>query len=655
MKSLILIAVSLLMFTNVIGQTFILTGENASEVEINAANDLYADLVKVYPSEKVVIKKNSDKLKCSDYRNLIVIGKKNSSEEIASFLNDYKELKPETFVLKSQTDKKGHNVLYIAGADDRGLFYGVYQFSQDVLGIDPCEYWTDCKPAVKENFSIPHISYEESAPIFPLRGYFDNDNDMLANWKGRKLIVELDTWKEMINSLARMRYNYIDIHDLLGRTEYYYRDFYKNLTEYHTDLELVDQVIDYAHSKGMLVQIPIYLGWEFHHIDLDKICLSENMEHWMDVYDYYLNESPIGKGDLFLQRPRHPYYDHAYFCQEEAEAGIKPGPLMTTMFNRLYEKIKKRNPDALLFCDLWSEGRIMWKKGEFKPNKEIQFLWADYGESNFRDWPEDHRGHPFGIYIHAGVWQNHVMQDPYPGLIQKAVVEANQRQMNNNILVNGQDFKHFILNLEACAKAAWSPDTFDSEQFYLDWTSRYFGEKAAPVVVESLKELHTAHLPAGGFRRIMAWKTVKTLNLLQKGKVLKVDDYAIKRAHDFANEAYLMAEKNKEKIKAKDLNVYNDQILFPAKIFMENVQLAEAVIVFNNTVYKLKNEPFKVGRDDLDEVGMDMLNKLITLRKSLDSGSGWDKWEGWTKCKNFRMHTPPPTIEEVESVLSKFN
>ncbi|MEM6966697.1 MAG: hypothetical protein AAF573_18175, partial [Bacteroidota bacterium] len=336
MKKLLLIVTIFFSLIVVNAQTLILYGEKASLVEQNAANDLKSDILHVYPKEEVIVKKCTTPLK-NNYKRVIVIGTKQSNKVIRELYSKKQiellenELEPETFVLQTlpSNDFIPVKALYIIGADDRGIYYGTYEFSEKVLGIDALEYWTGKKAQGPAKFNIPELSFREKPPVFPMRGYFDNDNDMLANWKDRKLIVEFDTWKEIINSLARLRYNYIDAHDLLGRPEFWVWDYYKNMTEYHTDLELVDKVFDYIHSKGMMIQIPMYLGWEFKHIDFDKICLTEHHNHWMEVYEYYLTQSPFGKGDIFLARPRHPIYDYAYSCEKEDQAGIKPGPLMT--------------------------------------------------------------------------------------------------------------------------------------------------------------------------------------------------------------------------------------------------------------------------------------------------------------------------------------
>ena len=73
------------------------------------------------------------------------------------------------------------------------------------------------------------------------------------------------------------------------------------MTDYKTDLELVEKIIDYAHSKAIMIQVPMYLGWEFYHITDKEVCLSENYDRWMEVYDYYLKNSPQVKQIYFYK------------------------------------------------------------------------------------------------------------------------------------------------------------------------------------------------------------------------------------------------------------------------------------------------------------------------------------------------------------------
>jgi hypothetical protein len=656
MKNLILTIFLSLTIIELNAQTLILYGDKSTDVELNAANDLKADILKVYPNESVNIQ-NAEKSVKGNYDKIIILGTRQSNRLITKLYTESQsrllktKLEPETFVHQTLPSSEGNSskTLYIIGADDRGTYYGVYEFSNNILGIDALEYWTDKKPKAQKKFEIPEMAFREKAPKFPMRGYFDNDDDMLANWKDKKLFVEIDTWKEMINSLSRLRYNYIDPHDLLGRPEFWKWDYYTNMTEYHTDLDLVNQVIDYAHSKGMMVQIPMYLGWEFHHIDFDKICLTEHYDHWMEVYEYYLTKTPFAKGDIFLARPRHPIYDYAYYCEEEEKAGIKTGPLMNKMFQGLSDLIQKYRPGATFVCDLWREGRPMWKDGDFSPDKNIQMLWADYYGGDFREWPEDHKGYDFGIYIHAGIWLNHVIQDPLVHQISAAVKEAVSRDMTHNIFVNGQDFKHFILNLEVCSRLAWDPENFDPDEFYKEWTSRYFGKQASPLIINSLKLLNEAHTALAGYKDITT-ASVNTLNNIEKGEFVSSNDFrSTLKGIGLAKASLETAITAASLVPEEAQLVYEDQIVFPATIYYDNIVLLETVTLYC--------EFLQSGIEDAktyDIYANNMRNALIKMRNTLDEGSKWKKWEGWTKCENFRVYTPPPSIEFVDKVIMMY-
>lgn len=633
------------LFSSIKAQTLIVYGDKATAVEINASKDLAADY-KQMSRETIEIVQYKKNINTKKYENVIYVGTTSSNSFIKALVQAelsvlFKEaLTPETYMLKSFNNKTH----LIIGADVRGVFYGVYEFSKRVVGTDPNAYWIGYQPQMKNNVIIPTLSYRAKPPVFKYRGYFDNDNDLLANFKGRKLIVELDLWKEIINTVARLGYNYIDIHDLLGRPEYYLREYYINLTPFHTDLKLVDEVIDYAHSKGLLVQIPMYLGWEFKHISLDETCLTTYHDKWMATYEYYLTQTPIAKADLFLQRPRHPIYDWAYKCEEETKQGIKTGDLMNKMFEGLAQLIHKYRPEGVLFCDLWSEGRPLWESGEFSPNKNIQMLWADGGHANFKEFPKDLKGYEFGIYIHAGVWYNNVTQSPYPDKIKEAALLAVDRKMTSNFLVNGQTFKDFLLNINACGLCAWDPVAFNPETFYKEWTTKYFGKNVAPSVIKVLKLTYDANQPIGGFRNTMN-TSVQILTKIAKKNYSLESLTNVETSIIPAEKAFLLAKKLLPTIAENKRTSYIDQIAYPSEIYLLNLKFLKSVILFNNA---LSNQN---KTDDIKQKGEEMKQALVALRNKLTEGSGWEKWQDFYKPENFRIHTPPPTLEMMDKIV----
>ncbi len=303
---LIIVAASNVAFAARINVVF---GVKATQPEKNAARELSDDIERVCGVAPKLLT-DTDWLKIKNEKKTIsfIVGTPEANAAVKQMVSAGKvdvsasTPGPEAFVIQPLA---GTRTVVISGSDIRGVFYGVYEYSSRYLGMDPYAFWMGKEPVPKKEPPIPPAEIRSKPPVFTLRGYFDNDNDMIANWKGRKLVIEFDLWKEMIDSLARLRYNYIDIFDTLGRAEFWNWKYYTDkVPDYHTDLKLVEQIIDYAHGKGMMVQTPVTFGYEFHRLPIEKICLSRYHQDWISVFDYYLNKTPLGKADLPRRRSK---------------------------------------------------------------------------------------------------------------------------------------------------------------------------------------------------------------------------------------------------------------------------------------------------------------------------------------------------------------
>ena len=638
----------------------IVYGEAASAPERHAAAELARDLARTR-GVKTRVLSDADWDSRRNDEALFLVGTPDTfgriREQARKLRVSAADPGPEAFVLHAAPDRAE---VVIAGCDARGTLYGVYEYSRRVLGVDPMEFWTGKEPPKQDGIAVAPLDYRERPPAFPLRGYFDNDSDMLANWQGKKLIVEFETWKEMIDSLARLRYNFIDLFDTLGRTEFWVWPYYRErFPGYRTDLDLVNRIIDYAHEKGMMVQVQTYLGYQFSHLDYNDKCLLRHHDDWMAGYRDLIENTPIGRADLFLHSPRDPWWDRPYRCGYEAALGIDAGALHTRVINELQGLIAAHNPKALLLCSLWSDGKKHWDGSSFKPDRSIPMVWSDDGYGRYPSWPPDFKGHEFGIYIHAGYWRNHVIQDPYPDRIAASLREAQSRGLSRYVNVNGQDFKHFILNLEAAGRAAWDPDAFDPNAFYDEWTGRYFGP-AGPTARRSLEALHQAHdLVSGGFAHL----TMVTKIVLKTAGfgVPYIDRMTAAQAEAglvAARRSLELATAAREQVPAEARLVFDDQIYFPAKIFLANLELNAAVLGLAEGRQVLMNPLVSLGkkfaawraRPGQKKQATESLDRLLKL---LEAGSGWDKWDGWTKVENFRKYEPPPTREELAAALKK--
>lgn len=121
------------------------------------------------------------------------------------------------------TLENGRKAIVLAGSDVQGLQYAIYDYSSEVLGIDPLEYWTG-KTAnmVSDNDLLVFENRSIAPPEIPILCYFENDVDELANYRGKLLEYDWETYTEMINSLVRLKYNAIQLFDMLGRPEFFF-------------------------------------------------------------------------------------------------------------------------------------------------------------------------------------------------------------------------------------------------------------------------------------------------------------------------------------------------------------------------------------------------------------------------------------------------
>jgi hypothetical protein len=292
----------------------------------------------------------------------------------------------------------------------------------------------------------------------------------------------------------------------------------------------------------------------------------------------------------------------------------------------------------------------MWGNGQFSPRREVQLLWADDGFAKFEEWPSRLRAYTFGIYVHAGVWKNQVVQDPYPQRIKEVVDEAVVRGMTANILVNGQNFKPFIFNLEAYARAAWAPERFDADAFYLEWTSRYFGEAASSLSVESLKLLHQAHDYSIGFREVTKASEKILKNLNQRSfEMEEITD--VRTSLALVRKSLELAEQAESLVPQSALDVFDDQVLFPCRLYGENLELLKSLIDFNNAYVANRGNRSSKAKAFVRTSGLFAREQLLNLRATLERGSRWKKWKNWTHPDNFRIHTPPPKLEDIDSII----
>jgi hypothetical protein len=622
-------------------------GSGATPPERHACEDLRADLESVLGAPVELAVEDADR---RDAGTVYLVGTPASSGWVAALVaQGGVTLSPTSpgpggGVIRT-LDRPGCGPLVLlAGSDAAGAQRAVYTYAREVLGVDPAKYFTGYAPQRRPDFTPPPFDQTLPPPRVPTLCYFDNDNDELANLSRPYLQFDRDTWRGVIATLVRLGYNAIDLHDHLGRSEFYRWDAYKALRpDYHTDLDLIDWVIDYAHARGVRAQIPMYLAWEFRQLTEEQaVCWTQHKQAWIDLWRHYLTETPLGKADLFLDRPRSQLWD----CPYVSACGEDTATVMTEAFAALRDVVLEHNPAATLLCDLYSEGRDVWATGRFNPPKEYVMLWPNDGFGRLPGPPGDKRGYRWGCYMHAGFWLNHVVQDPYPERIADSMrTMLCEYGADAYCLVNGQTFRHFILNLEAYARACEEPETFDGREFSRQWSRRYLGEEAVAPAVQAMEQLHAAS--EEGYVRLMHNVVAALTACVEKQRVEDLAELRRRRqaaaSRLEALRAALKTAEEAERCARDQAGFAHDQLVLPIRLFAETAELhlllLETLLAWN------ENRP-----EAANERARDAAAVLCEHLETRARGDKNPKWAGWYDPRTRRPNGGFPDLAVLEGL-----
>ena len=561
----------------------------------------------------------------------------------------------------ARADVDGRQVTVLAGSDPQGTQYAVYDYSRDVLGVDPLRYWTGVEPEPIENLDTGDFAERVvEPPKIPYLVYFENDVDELANLRKPLLEYDWETYTELIDALIRLRYNGIELFDALGRTEYYTRPAYIALRpDYQTNMALIDRMIDYAQQRGMLVQVDMILGRQFGQITTEQSnCWSQHKQAWIDTWSFFLNDTPLGKADIFALRPRNQLLDWPYTssCDED----------LVTVFNEVYAALgallDEFKPDAVRVCTCYDDGMELFNEG-FGPPRDFIVAWSDDGWGGFRVLPEDTRGYRFGTYMHAGFWLNHTVHDPYPEKVEEIMSMMVERfGADDYMMVNGQTFRPFMLNLEAYSRFAEILLDFDGDAFYRDWLSRYFDEAAIDDTVKALKKLHAAQFDNVGYVENL-WEIKEAVAYLSDAPIdrpgrspvpvafekIEPDLAATERRLEIIREADELATAAMA-LSGRNEDFYHDHIVLPIRLYRDLLDFETSL----HQMVKLKRA-FEENRDTDSLAGARVFleqakRNLETLYERRLAGDRLERFSGWYDPARRRPNNGFPARADLETI-----
>lgn len=395
----------------------------------------------------------------------------------------------------------------LLGHGTLGVAYAVERFRRQWLRLDPLAFWLGAEDTVARVAGTPAPAHEAqgltpgdvtvAAPVFRDRIFYENDADELINWSGRRLQLEWPHWKELIDTLVALGYSGLQVFDSAGRSEFVYWDYYRANACYELDAPLLGRVLDYAHERGLMLLVQMSLAWPFRRLRADHTCWSRHADEWKSLWRYYLTETPLRHADVLEIGICDPLWDGNYRCRCERCAPRGRVVIEKEIAIALAAIIREVAPAKRIGLNTY--GRSL-KEFDARDASRAVLEHADRGYAVFEAGAELPAGFPGAVYIHAGYWLDHTVQNPYVYRLGDALKRLADRNATQWVRVNGQSFRPFMLMVEAAAAAAWAPARFDADLFVRAWAEEHLGPGTAePFVayVDALLALNEATLTTG--------------------------------------------------------------------------------------------------------------------------------------------------------------
>jgi hypothetical protein len=363
--------------------------------------------------------------------------------------------------------------------------YAVYEFSQEFLGVDPLYYWTDHEPVKKPSVEIPaSLNKQFPAPVFKYRGFFINDEDLLTGWAPGeakdKTGISLAAWDKIYETTLRLKGN------IVAPGTWIFPD---------------DPQVKLAATRGLIISqhhaIPLGLNvarWP-ENVDYNYTTHPEILERaWKNAVNSYMPNQEVlwTVGLRGLSDASYASRDESVRNNDEAL-----GALITKAIADQMSIIRAVHPDAKFITSLWQEGARLVQQGYLKIPPEVSTVWADDGYGYIQDKGEVAHGQ--GTYDHVAMMNGRANQLTEMVPIERSFSEL-QRYMKvgatEYFMVNTSDIRPVTMSIRAVMDAAWKglPDKTASSQddFYQQWASEEFGDKAAPKIEQLYKDYFSA-------------------------------------------------------------------------------------------------------------------------------------------------------------------
>ncbi len=387
------------------------------------------------------------------------------------------------------------NRVYLIGNDLRGTIYSIYTFAEEVLGVPPLKYWCSWKPEDQDESRISaDLDIYYRSPQVRYRSLLPGDQDFFKPW--RKQSVENDNiWLE---TALRLKLNTVETYSTILP--------HNRLTDYAYLIDKYGLVITSHHTSGLNTSFRTWGDYwrEMRDTEPPEYLLS-NEQAILDFFRY--NAETVNRSGIenlwtvaFRGENDQPFWS---IFKDAPEDEKERAEVINRMLQIQYDLVKEMTGEAEPYARItfYDELANLMAKGYLKPPVSKNMIWT-FVAGRRDHYPYDDivnfnasEGVKLGYYMNFGFASTgaHVAPAESPWKM-----EFNYRYVNNKAplffsVVNVGNFREFVLELTANAKLLWDYDSYNTDQFMIDYCIRYFGETYASEIADLYREFYNAY------------------------------------------------------------------------------------------------------------------------------------------------------------------
>lgn len=374
--------------------------------------------------------------------------------------------------------------LLIAGSDERGTMWGIYEFSRRYLGVDPLYLWTDHEPKMLQEVAISEASIVDGPKTYKFRGWFINDEDLIEGFcRGSKPDEEYRfhndyaaTLEMLVETALRLKQNLL-------------------IPCSHLDLEnpAEEDLVRLVTERGMYISMHHQEPVGVHQFTVDcyfKDCGIENVnyvEHpdkYEEIWTHYIRkwakyDNVIWQLGLRGRGDRPVWYNNSSIPDTPEARGKIISDAIQTQLDIVKREYAGR--EVLSTSTLWMEGMGLYRQNALKFPEGTAVIFADFGPNQM--WGEGYydtrrdENTNYGGYYHVCFWGcgPHLIQGNPPEKIYYNYKAAVEKGDNHYSVLNVSNFREHVYGAECVAEITWDIENFDIADFSRRWCEKEYG------------------------------------------------------------------------------------------------------------------------------------------------------------------------------------